>query len=810
MTAKYYLTLIATLIFNCLSVNAQNDTSFLPRAATLFQKWTDTNPQEKVYLHLDKSSYELYDTVWYKAYTVIGAHHQLSILSAVLYVELISPGDSVLTRQILHLNVGIAWGQIALPVNLKPGDYHIRAYTNWMRNAGAAYFYNQKIHIGGYEAIAAPKQVAQTNPDVQFCPEGGQLINGLRSRIAVKAVNTAGYGQDIKGTIEDNQGNVIVDFATQHLGMGMFAFTPQSGKIYKAKIISGETPFLVNLPKAKDSGFTLSINNSRSDSIFVRLAVNEPTFKEKQHSAFYLIAQSGGKIYYTATCKLEDMSFSAAVDKKRFPTGITQFSLFSGTGEPLNERTVFIRSDDTLQLHANALAKTYNVRQKVTVVFSAKNTANRGAMGAFSAAVINESFVPADETAEGTILNNLLLTSDLKGYIEQPNYYFNKVGEQTNTDLDILMLTQGFERYEWRPILTGETPANVYQPEKLLELNGTIKTLSGKPVANGKIVLVAIKENLLSDTVADGNGKFKFTNLDFSDSAKLVLNAKKANDSPDVTMLITEVSYPPVVKQPGMNLTTYSGLFNGPVNKPDTDIAYRKQILTQLKNRHQLKEVTIRGRKIYKRKEPDLSNSQNLNGPGEANQVILMDSLKGCAIFTDCLTGVMKRVTFRGGKAYDVRHPGSPMVLIVDGSVELGTEINDLNANVIYSIEVLRSPQYLAIYGGTALAGALVITTKRGNNFLTAPTPGTLRYTFHGFYKGCEFYAPKYNVPKAINPATDLRTTIYWNPNVLPDKNGEASFEFFNADTKGTYRVVIEGIDDDGNLGRAVYRYKVE
>ncbi|WP_295674469.1 hypothetical protein [uncultured Mucilaginibacter sp.] len=483
MVCKIYA---AFLIFNIFylsnnTVHAQTDTSFLVHTNTLLEKQSIALPIEKVYLQTDKSNYDVFDTIWYKAYTVAGKNHQLSALSGVLYTELINAKDSVVSRQILHLTSDAAWGDLVLTGAIKQGEYQLRAYTNWMRNAGSEYFFNKKIHIGGYDAPPIVKQTVQTNPDVQFFPEGGELVNGLRCKVAVKSVAQNGMGRDINGTIVDNEGNVIVDFATQHLGMGVFAFTPQSGKTYKARIKTGigETAFEVDLPKAKAAGFTLGVNNSRPDSIFLKVAANEALFQQKQHSAFYVIAQSGGKIYYTAQSTLEDQVFTAAIDKKRFPTGIVQFTLFAGDGEPLNERSAFIQNDDTLQLKLNNPGKTFSPGQKVTLNLDVKNAAGQPVMGAFSAAVTNESMLLGDEASDLEIFSSLLLTSDLKGFVEKPGYYFTNTNDQTRADLDVLLLTQGYQRFEWKQILNN-TPAQIaYQPETTLDLAGSIKTYTG-------------------------------------------------------------------------------------------------------------------------------------------------------------------------------------------------------------------------------------------------------------------------------------------------------------------------------------------
>jgi hypothetical protein len=251
--------------------------------------------------------------------------------------------------------------------------------------------------------------------------------------------------------------------------------------------------------------------------------------------------------------------------------------------------------------------------------------------------------------------------------------------------------------------------------------------------------------------------------------------------------------------------------------RPELILTTKRYAGTDTTSTVKLKQVTIQAKKINK--APDLSNSANLNGGGNADQVIMGDKIEGCIILSDCLNGKVFGVTFdQNGVPHSIRAQGrlggSPaMVIIVDGNIMDGTHLNELNTNDIYSIEVLRGGGYLAVYGSNAPGGALVITTKRGgeNNYVTSETPaGLITYPFNGFYKARTFYSPKYSGPKTDVQNADMRNTIYWNPNIITDKDGKASFEYFNDDTKGVYRVVIEGIDTDGNLGRQVYRYKVE
>jgi Carboxypeptidase regulatory-like domain len=916
-----FIALFITTGVSCLA----QDSTFLFRAVSKLKLQPGT---EKVYLHLDKPSYYPGDTIWYKAYVLTGAEHKLSGLSGVLEVELINSKDSVISRQTLRIVAGLAWSEFVLPRKI-PGIYHIRAYTNWMRNQGPASFYFTSIQAGGSVQPVPPKQLAaEPHIDVQFFPEGGELVSGLRSRVAFKAVNNNGAGEDIKGTVEDNDGNVVADIATQHLGMGVFALMPQAGKTYHAVITKfGETSYTVNLPPVRDAGFTLSVDNKERDSIFIKIAVNDKLFSGKQNSVFYLVAQSGGRVYYTTEGKLASPVFAARVARSRFPSGIVQFTLFSQEGEPINERLAFVMNDDTMKMKLTNVASSYAPRQKVSIGIESHPGEKDSLIGSFSVSVINESRVFVNETAESTILNNILVTSELKGYIEQPNYYFTNINGQKQADLDVLMLTQGYRRFEWKKVLGDTVEPIIYQPQQGLELDGTLKTPSGKPVPNGKVTFAATRDGVVTDTTTDVDGNFRFTNLNVSDTAKIVLRARKEHNSSNVAIFVKQPDYPLVVKNtkdniriadsitPEMqkNINEYreqrkqDSLKNGIVlkevvikgkkaPKPDTYNGYgtsyeydvdmrrlngentvkdalpmiipgawyqlgkitydfnpvtliidglvqkgdqidyyapreidnirmidatnmRPAMLVITTKRFAgtdtasttLKEVVIKAHRTVK--APDLSQSQSLH-QGAADQVIMEDQMGPGIDLSDRLNGRAFGVSFKSnGSPMNNRNRGG-MSVIVDGNVLSSGSLNNINSNDVYSIEVLRSGAARSIYGTSIEAGgALVITMKHGgeNKYLTSADPaGLITYRFNGYHRSRVFYSPKYDHPKTETETFDSRSTIYWNPNIITGKDGKASFEYYNADTKGTYRVVIEGIDEEGRLGRAVYRYQVQ
>ena len=796
------------------------------------QIFTTNHPYERVHLHTDRQYYGLGDTLWFKAYVVMGGNHQSSTLSGVLYAELVSPTDTVIQHLTLQLNNGIANGDFTLPANYKSGTYRLRAFTNLMLNDSGS-FYNQDIIVGGIKqpgtdiAIKTTanlngktnnkiqQKTVQTRPDVQFFPEGGEMVNNLRSKIAVKVVDNNGYARQAKGVVIDEQGNEVAAFETQHAGMGQFAITPLPGKLYNAKVTYQDGTYsTVTLPKAIDAGFTLTVNNA-GDSLYIKIAANNLQYNKNQNASFYLVAQAGGNIYYTASDKLTGPVFTATVSKTRFPSGVNQLTLFSQTGEPLAERLVFIWNNDQLKLELPGIKQSYTPKESVNINLDAKNDAGKPIAGTFSVAVTDESQLPVYEEAENTILTDLLITSDLKGHIENPGYYFINPTGQTRSDLDLLMLTQGYRKFEWKKILNGVAPKDSYQPEKYLTVAGTINSMGGKIIPNAQIRLTSIKNRFSADTVSDAAGHFTFSNVNFADTGKVIINAQKANGGKNVKIVITKPQSPPMDNPNGISYT---------------DPGIPEKVLTTLKKDYvsgqqqkitQLKEVNILSK--GKRNEffnPTLSDnmrfSGNLNGPGHADQVFLGEKLIGCTKLSECLIGRLFGVTWRNGVPYNLRASGHlsntpPMSLIVDGSQRSMNDLDNINPDDVYAIEVLTSGGNLSIYGSSAAGGMLIVTLKRGggHNDTSKTVNGLVTYNLPGYYKARDFYSPKYDAKNTLD-IPDSRKTIFWDPDVITDANGKATINFFNANSKGTYRLVLEGIDEDGNLGRRVLRYKVE
>ncbi len=820
---KYVRLILAILL--AFSLNSYAQTYTLDKTLLALQKQATELPFEKVYLHMDKPYYSSGDTIWFKGYAVAGSNHTPSTISGIMYAELINSNKQIIQSLKLPVGNGLTQGSFILPVTLPGGNYHIRAYTNWMRNASDAYFFDKNIKIikpsSGKDNVPAAAGI--TDVDVQFFPESGSFINGIRTKIAYKAIASNGLGINVKGVVLDEQNNEVAALTDNHLGMGYFILTPIAGKSYKVKVsyLNNQSK-IFDLPVANNNGYALSIDNIISDNVDVKIiAAGSANIADVT-----LIAQSGGKIYFAGKGSADKSTLIASIPKSRFPSGIIQFTLLSAEGEALNERLIFIQNPDLLNISLNTVKSTYAPREKVAIDLNVKTPGGLPVVGSFSVAVVNETDVAVNELTENTILSNLLLTSDIKGYVEQPNYYFTNVSKKTIMDLDALMLTQGYHRFDWKKLRNSEMPVITYAPEDELIISGKLVTNSNKPVARGKVSLLSTEGGAMLDTITNNQGHFVFDRLTFADSTRMVLQGLNSNGNDNVKVLLDDNAPPS---------TTTSIIPDNLNNELDqTYIARNKKIYDDKlkygiiadRNSTLLNEVKIVGMSVEEEKKRALAYSSNLNGPGNADQIIYADNLLiGCTDFMTCLTGRLTGVErIKDSLGNDIfvslrssrlgqSNTSVGMAVIYNGIFiypgQVGGFLRDLNMSTISTVEVLRTSTLLATYGSKGGNGLIIITSKHGAdiNLDYVKSSKVLKFTPKGYYRTREFYSPKYDVANAQKP--DFRTTIYWKPMIQTNKDGYDKLEYFNAD-KGTYRVVVEGINNEGQIGRQVYRYKVE
>ncbi len=667
---------------------------------------------------------------------------------------------------------------------------------------------NLKLGDKSFITKIIPVKSTSDEVDVQFFPEGGQMVNGISSKIGFKAVRADGLGIDVSGYITDKDNNKLSGFKAQHAGMGAFELAPSAGNSYKAVVqFSDGSEKSFDLPKAMQSGYTLSIDTASSDNIRIKISTSPDILKSG--GDVILIAQANHVIQYVSKTKISSPVLSTVLSKKRFPTGIVQFTLFAADNRPVAERLVFIQKNDQMKIAVSTNSPSYKKRERVQMTLNVTDGEGKPAQGNFSVAVTDEKSMPYDDTYETTIFSNLLLTSDLKGYIEAPDYYFTDINDNKLRELDNLMLTQGWRRFLWRNLLQDVYPSLSFHPEQSIEITGRVFSANGLPVPGGKVNLLASRGKGFSiDTLTDSQGVFRFNNLYFTESTQFVIHAlnEKGKDKVDIELFYNR---PPLVTP-----NQYAN---------DMQINVNQSILSYLKTRQQQfdemrengllkKSILLTEVKVSETK-PKIMTSYNLNGSGNADAIIRSDQMKDCFYLAQCLDGKINGVVFQNGVPYLFRNLSSnrPMLIMLNGSVVSASTLNNLAIDEVDNVEVLKSAGNLSMYGIRGGNGVLLVNMKRRQFEDNPITPGTASYNDQGYYISRQFYSPNYSDPKTGTlEVADRRTTIYWNPTVVTDATGKAAIEFFNADGLGNYKVVIEGINDQGKLGRQVHRYTVQ
>lgn len=650
------------------------------------------------------------------------------------------------------------------------------------------------------------------NNDIQFFPEGGDLIKGVPAQVAFKAVKPNGLGIDLTGTITDSDGNQITTFSSAHLGMGSFYLNTEGSKTYKANITFKDgTKKSIDLPKPAESGIVIQAVTSNPEVVSFKMVANETYFQQNQGKSLYIVAQSGGRVYYAAQSKLQTQVTSAKVPTNKFPSGIIQMSLFSATGEPVSERMIFVLHKNAMNLSLKTDLPAYKPRQKVRMTVAAKDSTQR-LTGTFSLSVTDQQKVPVDENTETTIVSSLLLTSDLKGFVEQPNYYFVKNDEKKRAELDILMLTQGYRRFSYKDVLANKFPVTSFLPEQGITVTGTLRDRTGMPVKRGALRLTSPGRTLSSEALTTNMGLFNFPNLVFEDGAELLINAKYNAAGSNMMIMVDNAPFPEITSNP--NLATEV------VNIDSTLSNYLDNSKKQYSNLRTLKEVKITGPTIKKPSHADYTALSGLSMM--ADHEISGDRLKDCNDLLTCLKTIAVGLTFDVDKFYVSRSYNqgdrTPVQVFINGNAVDLVSIGSVMPSDVESVEIFTQDQLGLVFKNYQCNGVMVINTKKvaKSNITLAdlkkmmPQSNMLKLSPKGYTKVKEFYAPKYLTQTSSYTGNDLRSTIYWNPKIVTNAAGDTVVEFYNADGKGTYRAVIEGVDINGNVGHTVLRYTVK
>lgn len=778
-------------------------------------------PFEKVYLHTDKPHYLLNDTIWIKAYGTIETGELIPnpTASAPLYINLyqnIQKGPIV--EEVMKLENGWGVGDIILPRDLSPGNYQLVAYTSYSEEKGLDYLFTKDIWIGDIRDAFVPRIALEGNLEVNFFPEGGDLVEGLKSTMGIKAVGDKGLGLPFHGYLVNDARDTVERFESNMMGMGRVKFTPEKGRKYQAFVKTAQTEWRsFPLPQAKESGAVLSISLDEEKEVF-EVNVGE---KETGTQRFWLLGISEGKLIYDAEVNLEQGKASMKLKKDDFPTGIIQFSLFDEHLLPVAERLVFLHPFAQAEVDFNFQKDSFRPKETVELDLLIKDEFGVPIKGDFSISVTDAGQVMNPEYGEN-ILSHYKLSSEIKGAIENPFYYFDPKNEDAYMALDNLMLTQGWRRFSWKEVMEKEDIPEA-RFETGLSISGNVKVIGGNPVKEPREITMMIHSLYFMPEVLQGTtdekGFFKFDNLDFYDSVAVFTQAytektRKAAESKIVKA--NEIRLETKVKKPKPEK-----LITG-VTELDRD-EFDETYLVMAGEAQRMMEQFVLGREV-ELAEVIIQTKRHMEKPDQ--RAILYGNVAEQSITVTSEHYMFQNVyqlirgRFSGvnvvGDVNDYSNP--PSVQVRGGTVTGnasgrpqmggaqiwidGHPVDRTMAMVLNMVDIERVDIIKSLARSTVLGGPTVnILTRTGN-----PNPrldedprlgmGNELIFTKGYLPYREFYVPRNKLEPEEVYYTDFRSSIYWNPLLQSDLDGIISLSFPLTEGRTEVDIIIEGLSE--------------
>ncbi len=890
---KRTLLLVALLFLSVSSICAQQIGNEAPIMSYLREAmhFNRAIPQEKVYLHLDNTGYFENETVWFKAYLVRTDRSSPSDLSKVLYVELINmSGDVIKTTKWPVDSLGQSRGDLKLDSLLGSGFYEIRAYTRYMTSWGPLACYSRVIPVfkkpseeGNYSDLSIrPRLYKHRDPNnrdrsdslhakamdeglsssemlktisVQFFPEGGKLVEGKKSRVALMAADDNGYPYQSEGFVVNGNGDVLALVNTDSLGRGVFEVTPDgsplSMQMRNRKSGESRSVQIFPLPPAEKEGCVLTLD-AVSDDMLVSVQCSDSLVG----SPLGCVLMHEGNILYCDTMEALPL-VEIELDRSRQHPGVSQFTVFDSLGRILAERRFFIcprsSSDDRVLVSSAAT----RLRPCGKVILDVQS---------LPYSTISLSAIDAGSMTngkQGNIRTWLLLSSDVRGYISNVDYYFESDDKAHRESADLLMLTQAWRRYDWEEMAGVKPMANPQPVEDKFYVFGKLnvyrKHNPASHVAMEAFLYNESGESLTGSTVTDSLGRYAFE-MPFVDGEWKMQIYTRLNDKRKTYYVGIDRQISPLPQYVSRSATSILHPLAPNLFVLHADVgesgAEEEEFIPITKKNHVLKNVTVKARRRYFTNDDwkykneswgrehatlyyDIDRErEDILDRGLPTSTIFEFLFMRNSMFQASSRSVLSSRQETEGKNVELHanehfsYGGRPIKWIVDngdtqcvldtglstlskiGKV-LGTQINyaemvsdEIPAGVTSNngtlldsffpiwMEEIKS-LYVVPYSPKEVHQAVRVYLYTHKRFTTESQKGLRRTYFQGFNKPSAFQMEDYSV---VPPMADYRRTIYWAPDVRTDASGKAKVEFYNNSTCREMYISAEGMSDDGKI----------
>ena len=732
---------------------------------------------ELVYLQTDKGIYETGEDLWFKTYTLDAQSLALSERSKTLFVEMLNAKDSIVWQEKYPILSGIAEGHVYVDKDLKEGDYRIHAYTRFsFLNDTLRPVYPKKIRVVksiAYKGTNTPQEKDQPVARFSFFPEGGYLIDGIPTKVAFKALDEKGMPAKVKGVLLEN-GKDIAKLESVHDGMGFVFMLPRKGASYKAVLSDGrEFPFA----EVVSSG--LSVHLRKQTDEYLEFLLSQP--KGAAAQAIKLEGKMRGGLCCTATGTLSER-LKIRIPLKEFPMqGIAEFTLYNADGQPMAERLVYIHPERKLHIELNTDSARYFTRGKGKLNVKVTDEAGNPVQAHLGLSIFDRAY--QNELNPENMLSYCYLSTEIKGNIHNPAYYFDSNNKDRQAALDLLLLTQGWRRYVWEKA-DSATLADCFLSD---EIKGKqiIGKKKQKELANGgQLIQVSGPSTKSQFIIVDSLGRFTV-----STDQMIALRGGYVYLKP---MLDKDEYKPSIVAEESFykadSLRKSCQSFFACMNSSlvVSDLALDYPVISQ-DSSILLSEITVTGKKGRIFRDKMMGRLDSL-----AQISIGVSWVCGCK--SDCGTFLND---YKGYSHHPIGCPGAPPKKRVPP--------------VIGETYALIKYEPVGKKGGWNdgwIITAMDHVTYQGEEFTEEEL---LRmnnlWRVKGYYGTREFYQP--DELDVQSPLPDARNVLLWKPDIITDEKGEAEVEFFCSDINTNFMGVIEGTDGLGNLGTSQCEFRV-
>jgi hypothetical protein len=761
-----------------------------------FDQYRTKYATEKIYAQLDQELYLTGEILWVKLYLVDGSVHKPSGISKVAYIEILDKTNRPVLQSKVALKDGYGNGSLYLPAGIDGGNYTFRAYTSWMKNFSPDFYFHSTITIiNTFKKLEIEKKAVAQKPDAQFFPEGGNLVNGLRSKVAFRVIDQQAHGIDFKGFVLDQNNDTITTFAPKKFGMGSFFLTPVQGKEYRAVIDDGHGQRgLFKLPASLESGYVMSVVDSTENELAINI---HSQLKEAPTVPVVYVFIHSRNITSTASMHfMQQGKTTVLVPKKNLQEGISHITLFDADLHPVCERLCFIPLKNKLEVDLKSSQREFGIRRKVSIDINVQSSDKKPQSSNLSVAVYRaDSLV---KTPEFDITSYFWLVSDLKGSIESPEYFLDQNDPEVRSNVDNLMLTHGWRRFVWKDILTKPSVNIAFVPEYRGHIIRGRVTRDGQP-ANGVLTYISAPGRNIQvyGSISDTEGRVQYEMKDFGGPKRVIAQTNMTRDS------ISNIEI----------LSPFSDEYLNRVMPPFKLSSTLEQQVIARSISMQVQDVFFQDRS-NKFKTPTNDTTAFY---GKADATYYLDDYTRFPVMEEILREYVPGVMVR--KRRDGFHfilldqvnkgifDADPLILLDGIPVFDVDKIMAFDPLKVKKLEVLTRRYYM---GALSLPGVVSFTTYAGDLGGFQLDPRSVQLDYEGLQLQREFYSPLYETSKQRESRLpDQRSLLFWAPVVITGKDGKQHLDFFTSDVVGDYHVVVEGMTKEGLSGGGTTMFSV-